>query len=393
MVPQTNHYTKSLSYINAYWDKLTFFQPRREGVHLGLPHAFISPTSEKGIFAKDQFYWDTLFIVIGLIESGKIKLAKGMVDNLLNLFRQFGIIPSRNRYYDLGISQPPFLTSMILEVYNQIRDRQWLKRATQVAENELNNYWMNKDHLIYDGLSRYCDHYMTDLTSEMESGWDMTSRFQNHCLDYLPIDLNSCLYKYEIDISSINRVLGDEPKSKKYTHRAQKRLKAITNLMWDPEKNFFFDYNYSLNQRSKFYSLAGFYPLWSKMASKEKSILLKNQIKRFEYKGGLVNTQKIRFNNHNTQYKQWDYPNGWANQEWIVVQGLLNYNFKNSARRIARKWLDLNEKIFLETGKFWEKYNVVDRTIGKSGRYPTQSGFGWSNAIFVKLVKKFNFDI
>jgi len=27
--------------------------------------------------------------------------------------------------------------------------------------------------------------------------------------------------------------------------------------------------------------------------------------------------------------------------------------------------------------------------IGKSGRYPNQDGFGWTNAVFVKLVNEF----
>ena len=388
MHTKTHHYSEALHYINQYWDNLIFFQSSRKGVHLRLPYAFVSPTPKGGIFAEDQFYWDTYFVILGLLQSNRVELAKGMVDNLISLFKQFGIIPSRNRYYDLGISQPPFLTSMALEVYNKTYNKKWLQKVVSIAEDELNNYWMNKGHLAYNGLSRYCDHYMTNLTSELESGWDMTSRFQDHCLDYLPIDLNSCLYKYEIDISYINHLLGDESKSKLYKRKARKRQNSIMDLMWDPERKFFFDYNYSLNQRSKFYSLAGFYPLWAQLVLEDKSVLLNNQIKRFEYKGGLVNTQKVRSHGN---YKQWDYPNGWANQEWIVIKGLLNYNFNKNAKRIARKWLNLNEKIFFETGKFWEKYNVVDTTIGKSGRYPTQAGFGWSNAIFVKLIKEFNF--
>ena len=383
-----DHYRRPLNYINRYWDKLTFSQSRRDGIHLGLPNAFVSPTSIKGIFAKDQFYWDTYFIILGLVELGKITLAKGMVDNLTFLFRQFGIIPSRNRYYDLGISQPPFLTSMILEIYSKTHDKKWLKKATEIAERELNQYWMNKEHLVYKGLSRYCDHYMTNVTAEQESGWDMTSRFQDHCLEYLPVDLNSCLYKYEIDISNISLILNDKLKSKEYLLRAQKRKRSIIKLMWNPERKFFFDYNYATNQRSKFYSLAGFYPLWSHLISKDRAVLIRDQLKRFEYRGGLVNTQKIHLHD---QYKQWDYPNGWANQQWIVVHGLLNYGFKKSARRIAQKWLDLNEKLFFETGKFWEKYDVVNGEVGKSGRYPTQFGFGWSNSIFVKLVREFNF--
>jgi alpha,alpha-trehalase len=43
-----------------------------------------------------------------------------------------------------------------------------------------------------------------------------------------------------------------------------------------------------------------------------------------------------------------------------------------------------------KTGKLWEKYDVVNGDIGKSERYPTQAGFGWTNAIFVRLLDKFS---
>jgi len=58
-------------------------------------------------------------------------------------------------------------------------------------------------------------------------------------------------------------------------------------------------------------------------------------------------------------------------------------------RNNYKKWLNLNREVFTKTGKFWEKYDVVDCDAGKSRRYPTQSGFGWTNAVFIKLVRKF----
>ncbi|MCH8020390.1 hypothetical protein IH785_11060 [candidate division KSB1 bacterium] len=79
--------------------------------------------------------------------------------------------------------------------------------------DELKNYWMGTKkeiHLMFQGLSRYCDHYITHYTAEHESGWDMTSRFNERCLDYLPIDLNSCLYKYEIDLAETYNILNDK---------------------------------------------------------------------------------------------------------------------------------------------------------------------------------------
>jgi alpha,alpha-trehalase len=176
MSDQTGKYTACLKYINDYWSKATFYHPRDKGKHLGLPQKFVAPNSD--IFKNDQFYWDSYFIICGLVKNGRVKLARGMVDNFVYLLERFNIIPMRNRYYNLGTSQIPFLTSMAFEVFDSQEDKVWLKKVIQAAEKELKVYWMNEKltetHITYKGLSRYCDHYITHLGAEHESGWDMT---------------------------------------------------------------------------------------------------------------------------------------------------------------------------------------------------------------------------
>ena len=69
-----------------------------------------------------------------------------------------------------------------------------------------------------------------------------------------------------------------------------------------------------------------------------------------------------------------------------VVEGLLNYGYDHLALRIIAKWLSCNVKVFKETGCLWEKYDVVNGRIGVPDRYPTQSGFAWTNAVFLLLL-------
>ena len=263
-----------------------------------------------------------------------------------------------------------------------------------IAEKELNNYWMNKSltekHIVHKKLSRYCDHYITHLGAEHESGWDMTSRFGNRCLDYLPVDLNTCLYKYETDLAEIFLLNKNYYKANLYKKKSLNRKRQITKLMWNDKKKFFFDYIYTRKLQSDFLSVAGFYPLWAKMASQYQAERIREFVLPvFEYEGGIVNTQRFGLSE---DIKQHDFPNGWPNQQWIVIKGLLNYGFHTDAIRIARKWLDMNNKLFHETGKFWEKHDMVNCKVGvyNPERYPTQSGFAWTNAIFVSLIKELN---
>lgn len=375
-----------IDYIQKHWKKTEFYCPRDDGLRIGIPKPFVSPNHTR--FKNDLFYWDSYFQNLGLIEDGKVILAKGIVDNLAYLYMRFGVIPSRNRFYDLGLSQPPFLTSMMMDIYDATKSEGWLKRIVRIAEEELRDYWMAKiyhakeGHLVYEGLSRYSEHFLTHLTAEHESGWDMTSRYKHNCLDYLSVDLNSLLYKYETDLKRIYSLLGNSVKVRKYARMARKRRKAMIKFMWTERRGLFFDYNYRRKKRSKFYSLAGYYPMWAGIPNEKMARKMVKNLEKFECKGGLANTQKEGLSK---KYKQWDYPNGWANQQWIVISALLRYGYKSDARRIAMKWLRMNKKVFERTNKFWEKYNVVSCDKGKSGRYPTQSGFGWSNAIYLKL--------
>lgn len=381
-------YKECLRYIESYWEKITCYHPEDKYTHLGLPHPFVSPND--GIYRNDQFYWDSYFIILGLVKCGRAELARGMVDNFIFMQKRFNIIPMRNRFYNLGSSQIPFLTSMIKEVFHVSKDLAWYKHAMKAAEYELHQYWMNKSltevHLVYKGLSRYCDHHITHLAAEHESGWDMTSRFHNHCLDYLPIDLNCALYKYELDLAGFYKTIGSRRKYDQYIVDSEKRRRRINELMWNLKKGFFFDYNYKHERQSAFYSIAGFYPLWAKLATHTQARKVMENLKRFEYRGGLANTQS---NNLSKEYKQHDYPNGWPQQQWIVVRGLMNYGFNREAARLAKKYLDLNNSVFHKTGKLWEKYDVVKCTISKEERYKTQHGFAWTNAIFIRLIDKF----
>jgi alpha,alpha-trehalase len=83
------------------------------------------------------------------------------------------------------------------------------------------------------------------------------------------------------------------------------------------------------------------------------------------------------------EYQQWDWPNGWPNLQYIVIEGLKKYGYNKKAQEIEEKWLKLCSKVFKKNGKFWEKYDVTKGIVAKDERYLTQEGFGWTNAVFL----------
>jgi len=125
---------------------------------LYLPHPYVVPG---GMF-NEMYGWDSYFIIRGLVEAGELDLARGIVENFMYELDHYGGILNANRGYFLTRSQPPFLTSMILTVYDAEKarshqDRAWLERAYPYALNDY-ELWTHAPHLAGDtGLSRYYD--------------------------------------------------------------------------------------------------------------------------------------------------------------------------------------------------------------------------------------------
>ncbi|HET7441775.1 MAG TPA: trehalase family glycosidase [Terriglobales bacterium] len=110
----------------------------------------------------EMYGWDSYFIIRGLLQDGRVELARGMVENFFFELDHYGSVLNANRTYFLTRSQPPFLTSMILAVYEADKaaghdDLQWLRKAYQHAIQDY-DLWVHEPHLAGStGLSRYYD--------------------------------------------------------------------------------------------------------------------------------------------------------------------------------------------------------------------------------------------
>lgn len=386
----------AFAYIEQKWDELTITQSVDDGTLLGLPHPFVVPSIKNGSsFAfQEMYYWDSYFIVRGLLASGHDELAAGMLENLIFMAKRFHIIPNASRTYFTSRSQPPFLTSFIFDIYEkQDKDTHWLIERLQIAEKEYRNVWTATAHPnwrnVFKGLSRHYDINVLDHLAEAESGWDMNTRFQGNCLSHIPIDLNCLLYKYENDFARGAELAGDEDTAALWREHARKRAETVTKHLWDEEQGFFFDLDYITQRRSPVWSLASYYALWSGLATKEQAKRMVERLPDFTHVGGLV-TSKEPDEYMGDIPTQWAYPNGWAPLHWLVVNGLERYGYKNEAKSIVRAWLRNNLEHFEQNGVFREAYNVVNPEMPpKPGVYPPQLGFGWTNGVFIDLAKKF----
>ncbi|KAK3030633.1 hypothetical protein RJ639_035837 [Escallonia herrerae] len=91
--------------------------------------------------------------------------------------------------------------------------------------------------------------------------------------------------------------------------------------------------------------------------------------------------------------QQWDFPNGWAPIQHMIVDGLLNSGSKEArslGKDIAIKWIKTNYVAFAKTRTMHEKYNVDKCGVsGGGGEYVPQTGFGWSNGVVLAFLEEF----
>ncbi|MBA3724227.1 MAG: hypothetical protein H0W89_05070, partial [Candidatus Levybacteria bacterium] len=145
-----------------------------------LPHYYFVPNDNKFTYI---YYWDSFFMFRGLMGTKREWLMNDMVENFLYLFDTFHIVPNFSAPASMGRSQPPFLSSMIMDTYlkrlnpnnpyryakgavqqrfYQISKRRWLKRAIETAKKEYELVWIDRskayNHSVQGyGLSRYGD--------------------------------------------------------------------------------------------------------------------------------------------------------------------------------------------------------------------------------------------
>ncbi|KAL4696901.1 hypothetical protein H8959_002599 [Pygathrix nigripes] len=125
-------------------------------------HPFIVPG---GRFV-EFYYWDSYWVMEGLLLSEMAETVKGMLQNFLDLVKTYGHVPNGGRVYYLQRSQPPLLTLMMDCYLTHTNDTTflqeniemlaleldfWTKNTTVSVSLEGKNYLLNRYYVPYGG--------------------------------------------------------------------------------------------------------------------------------------------------------------------------------------------------------------------------------------------------
>ena len=425
---------------------------------LYLPNSYVVP----GGFLNEMYGWDSYFIMVGLLRAGRLELARGMVQNFFFEIEHYGGILNANRTYFLTRSQPPFLSSMVMALYEALPDpttkRLWLEKSYPYIQRDY-DMWTHGEKLAGNtGLSRFYDYgsgpvpeiatmhdpYYRDVFRYLqaslqagqylgepgkssakltgptftfeacqqdagatpfcekspvnqftadyykgdramrESGFDISFRFgdfSGSTHHYAPVCLNSLLYKEEMDMAAISKLLGRTAEAGQWTQRAQHRKQLIDKYLWNAQAGMYFDYDFTKGEQSKYQYATTFYPLWVGAASPAQAKAVVANLKNFEHTGG------IAMSPYETGV-QWDLPYGWAPVNFIDVEGMRRYGFKDDANRAAREWINTVAANFRKDNTIREKYDVVSSSKefrATAGYKENVVGFGWTNAVVLEF--------
>jgi alpha,alpha-trehalase len=393
---------------------------------LPLPHPYLVP----GGRFREIYYWDSYFTMLGLREAGRTPLLRDMVANFGYLIDHYGHIPNGNRTYYLSRSQPPFFALMVqllaqaegpgsqsLTTYRPQLQKEYdywtagataLKpgvaagRAVRMPGGEtLSRYWDESDQPREESYREDVEaaakttqpkpEFYHNVRAAAASGWDFSTRWFGpgqglesiRTTSLVPVDLNCLLLTLEQTLAKAARQAGDSAAAPRFRKLASQRTAAIRRYCWDAKAGFYVDYDLPKRQPAAARTLAAVFPLAFGVATPAQASQVAQRLQaEFLRPGGLLTTTS-----HSGQ--QWDAPNAWAPLEYLAVAGLRRYQQRALADTIAHRWTSLNVRVFTQTGKLLEKYNVekTDLLAG-GGEYPLQDGFGWTNGVLLKLLNE-----
>lgn len=358
-------------------------------------HAVIVP----GGRFREFYYWDSYWIIRGLLHSEMFKTARGMLQNFMSIVERFGFIPNGGRIYYSQRSQPPLLAGMIKSYVDFTKDDQFAIDSLKILEQEF-KYWMNNNVVDVKGynMAFYSDassgprpesyredietaesfatdeekeeHY-SELKAAAASGMDFSSRWyinengtnEGNLVNLktrfiIPVELNAILYWNAKIIQEFYMKANNIDKMVEYGNIAKHILESIQAVLWNEEAGVWLDYDLINKKPRNYFVPTNLAPLWVKaydIADTEKiSAAVVEYIDNLgldSYPGGVPNTL------YETG-EQWDFPNVWPPMQYILIEGLDNLGTaaaKNISTEWGHRWVKSNFEAYRDSRAMFEK--------------------------------------
>ncbi|VDM91675.1 unnamed protein product [Onchocerca ochengi] len=355
---------------------------------------------------------------------------KHILQNFKYLIEKYGYIPSGGRTYMLQRIQPPFFIPMVYEYHTTTADDEFLLSIMDSMEAEF-AFWKkyrtrtisknNKNYTIFQYNSpvntpraeAYLSDFLVvesvpevkrrqiwrDINSASESGWDFSSRWLSNSKtmdtietsNIVPVDLNALMcWNMEI-LAHLHGEIGNTGRRMEINSERAKFVDTFEAVFFDYREGSWFDFNLNTGERvdDTYPSMA--VPLFTECYSSLNNPMLVEVLGTLQRKGllqfpGGIPASLIRSSN-----QQWDYPNGFAPINHMVIEGLRKSNhpiMQQKAFELANRWVNRNYKVYQINHKLWQRYDVAKDHIRsvRGDDYDNEDGYGWTNGALLDLM-------
>lgn len=228
----------------------------------------MNPVIVPGGRFREFYYWDSYWIIRGLLYSEMVHTVRGMLENFLSIVKRFSFVPNGGRIYYSKRSQPPLLAGMIKSYVDFTNDVKFGIHALDILEHEF-EHWMSHHTVQVNGhnVCIYGDassgprpesyrediicaeifpneeqkqRFYSELKAAAESGMDFSSRWyinseggnEGNLTDLktrsiAPVELQAILYWNARIISEFHMKAGNKAKYNEYDRKANKILEVI----------------------------------------------------------------------------------------------------------------------------------------------------------------------
>ena len=289
------------------------------------------------------------------------------VDIFLDNQRADGFIPraidppEMDRPHEASEMVKPFLCQILVLCLREDGDIPFLRGGDRMRRlGRYLRYWLEGLDKRGGGLSYWRSAPHTGMDNQRERAGDWDADFCEG------VDLNSFLCRELRAYGVLCRALGHDDELRWSEDMLTRRTRAIFEQCWDDQTGFFYDVDARTGRRMAVRSVAGFAPLWARIASPDQArrLVLDHLCDPAQFwRPWPIPAYSAGWSGYSGEYLPGDIGCAWRCNTWIptnyyVFQGLRHYGYRDLAATLARK-----------------TYDLVDRA-GFREYYATESGEG-----------------
>jgi alpha,alpha-trehalase len=179
--------------------------------------------------------------------------------------------------------------------------------------------------------------------------WKGSSRFtyqgKQDLSRFLPVDLNAALYHYETVLSASFTAKQRDEYAKSYQNLGAIRKDLVNKYLYNPEKGYYYDYDFVRKSPSEAETLAAVYPLLAGLSSTEQTeAVLGKMENQFFTEYGLKDDKSQTM--------------GSASMNYLCYLAAKKAGNTAFAEKIKDRWLTLNRKYYAQHGHILARYDL-----------------------------------